>query len=198
MNLRDPKNQLRVLIVIVFLVAVYLWATKVYTPYGQRLEQLQVEQESLGRKLNNVRQKAETLEGLQKELNELQLRYKRVELLLPEMKEDEAFLGQIHGAAQLTNTLIKKITPLGTAPAEFYDTNNYTVEVESSYHGLGRFFARVANFPFIVNLSDLQLKTSSLAGGSSGALMTQPTKADENRVVLATFKMSTYNVKQGM
>jgi Tfp pilus assembly protein PilO len=195
MNLRDPKNQLRVFVVVIFLVAIYLWATKIYTPYGQRLEQLQVEHENLGRKLNNVRQKAATLEGLQEEYEKLLVDYQRYQLLLPEKKEDEAFLSQIHAAAQLTESMVKKITPLGTVPSDFYETNSYTVEVESSYHGLGKFFARVANFPFIVNLSDLQMKSTSQSGGS---LPTQPPKLEEERVVLATVKMSTYNVKQGI
>jgi type IV pilus assembly protein PilO len=198
MNLRDPKNQLRVIVVIVFLAAIYLWATKIYTPYSHRLEQLQVEHENLGRKLNSVRQKAETLEGLQEEYAQLQAKYKTVQLLLPEKKEDESYLNQIHAAAQLTNSVVTKITPLGTVPAEFYDTNNYTVEVEASYHGLGEFFAKVANFPFIVNLSDLQMKSSMLAGGGSGARLAKPTEAEEERAVSATVKMSTYNVKQGM
>lgn len=198
MNLRDPKNQLRVFVVIIFLAAIYLWATKIYKPYSLRLEQLQVEHENLGRKLNSVRQKAETLEGLQQEYAELQAKYKTVQLLLPEKKEDESYLNQIHAAAQLTNSVVTKITPLGTVPAEFYDTNNYTVQVESSYHGLGDFFAKVANFPFIVNLSDLQMKSSMLAGGGGGARLAKPTEAEEERAVMATVKMSTYNVKQGM
>jgi Tfp pilus assembly protein PilO len=195
MNLRDPKNQLRIFVVVIFLVAIYLWATKIYTPFSQRLEQLQVEHENLGRKLNSVRQKAETLEALQKEYGELQAKYQTVQLLLPEKKEDESFLSQIHAAAQLTNSMVTKITPLGTVPSNFYDTNSYSIEVESSYHGLGRFFAMVANFPFIVNLSDLQLKSSTQTGGN---LPNQPPKTEEDRSVEATVKMSTYNVKQGM
>lgn len=195
MNLRDPKNQLRIFVVVIFLVAIYLWATKIYTPFSQRLEQLQVEHENLGRKLNSVRQKAETLEALQKEYSELQTKYQTVQLLLPEKKEDESFLSQIHAAAQLTNSIVTKITPLGTVPSDFYDANSYSVEVEASYHGMGKFFAIVANFPFIVNLSDLQMKSTTQTGGN---LPNQPPKTEDDRSVEATVKMSTYNVKQGM
>ncbi len=115
--------------------------------------------------------------------------------MLPERKEDEAFLAQIHGAAQLTVSLVKKITPLGTQPSDYYETNSYLVEVESSYHGLGRFLARVANFPFIVNISALQLKTTK--EGSGTTLLDTSKDIGANETVLATFKLSTYNVKQG-
>ena len=165
MNLRDPKNQIAIFVVILFVVIYYLWFTKIYTSHQDQIDALKVTRTTLLAKLHGVIEKAATLEELEKEQNKLELEYKRYELLLPEKKEDEAFLSQLHAAAQLTNSLVRKITPLGTQQSDFYDTNSYTVEVESSYHGLGRFFAKVANFPFIVNLTDLQLKSPVVSGG---------------------------------
>ncbi len=193
MNLKDPKNQIALFVVILFLVVFYLWLTQIYSPHRDKIDGLNITRSTLLQKLHDVKTKAATLEELEKELNKLQLDYKRFELLLPERKEDETFLTQIHVAAQLTNSIVKKITPLGTQPSDFYDTNSYTVEVESSYHGLGKFFAKVANFPFIVNVTDLELKSPK--GG--GIMMGTPVKIERDRAVLATFRLSTYNVKQG-
>ena len=197
MNLRDPKNQIAIFVVILFIVIYYLWFTKIYTSYHDEIDGLKITSTALLTKLHGVKAKAETLEGLQEEYNELQLRYKKVELLLPEKKEDEAFLSQIHAAAQLTNSIVRKITPLGTQESDFYITNSYAVEVESSYHGLGKFFAKVANFPFIVNLADLELKSPALAGGVGGTMLGTPVKIEPDEAVVATFRLSTYNVKQG-
>lgn len=194
MNLRDPKNQIAIFGVILFLVIYYFWFTKIYTSHRDEIAGLRITNSTLLTKLHNVKAKAETLEELEKEEKALQLKYKRVELLLPEKKEDEAFLSQIHAAAQLTSSVVKKITPLGTQESDFYNTNSYSVEVESSYHGLGQFFARVANFPFVVNVTDLDLKSSGVSGGS---LLGSPVKVERDRVVVATFRLSTYNVKQG-
>lgn len=193
MNFKDPKIQIISFIVVLFLVATYMWYVKVYSAYAARI----TTQKALYNKeladLQTVKQKAATLDELQREYEELQLKYKRVELLLPEIKEDEAFLNQIHAAAQLTGSMVMSITPMGTQVGEFYQTNAYSVEVQSSYHGLGEFFAKVANFPFIVNVSDLEMKATT--GGLAATLDNTP--RNPNRVVTALFKMSTYNVKQG-
>jgi len=195
MNLRDPKNQIFIIILIVIGAAVYFWYAKIYSSYGARIETLAQEQSVLAAKLNSVKQKAATLEQLKKEFNELMLKYKRVELLLPEKKEDESFLSQIHAAAQLTNSVVREIVPVGTQVMEYYETNEYSVIIESSYRGLGEFFAKVANFPFIVNLSALQLKSSK--EGTGTVLLDPQQKVSPDETVIATFKLSTYNVKQG-
>jgi len=195
MNLRDPKNQIFIIVLILIGAAVYFWYTRIYDSYNARVEALSVEQSTLAAKLNSVKQKAATLDQLESEYKELQIKYKRVELLLPEKKEDESFLSQIHAAAQLTSSVVRVITPLGTQVSEFYETNTYSVEVQSSYHGLGRFLAKVANFPFIVNLTALQLKTSK--EGTGGTLLDVNKEVNPNETVIATFKLSTYNVKQG-
>jgi Tfp pilus assembly protein PilO len=195
MNLRDPKNQIFIIVLILICAVAYFWYTKVYESYSARAAALIQEQSVLADKLNSVKQKAATLDQLEEEYKEKMLRYKKVELLLPEKKEDEAFLSQIHAAAQLTGSVVMEITPLGTMPSEFYETNSYTVIVESSYHGLGRFLAKIANFPFIVNLSALQMKTTK--EGSGPTLLDPAQKVEPGQTVKATFKLSTYNVKQG-
>ena len=80
---------------------------------------------------------------------------------------------------------------MGAQSGAYYMTNTYAVEVESSYHGLGKFFSKVSNFPFIVNISDLELKSNAGPLSTIGAR-----KKDSDKTVIATFKMLTYNVKQ--
>jgi Tfp pilus assembly protein PilO len=192
MNLRDPKTQITLIIAVLFLGLYYLWFAKVYSPYQIRISQKEIQKGTLLQKLHDVEQRAATLTELQKEYNELQIKYKKVEILLPEKKEDEAFLSQLHAAAQLTNSIVTDVTPLGTIPSEFYETNSYTIEVEATYHGLGRFMAKVANFPFIVNLNDITLKSPA-----QRLAMIQSETVKDEKPVTATFKVSTYNVKQG-
>jgi Tfp pilus assembly protein PilO len=91
----------------------------------------------------------------------------------------------------LTGSVVRELTPLGTQAGDFYNTNMYSLEVEASYHGLGKFFAKVANFPFIVNVSELEMKSSTGVVPGMG-----PKSKDNDKTLNATFKMSTYNVKQ--
>jgi Tfp pilus assembly protein PilO len=191
MNIKDPKIQIMLFIVALFLTSSYLWYSKIYSSYSDKIKVKTAQYEKELQDLHSVKQKAATLDDLQREFDELQMKYKKVELLLPETKEDESFLNQIHAAAQLTSSVVTDITPIGTQSGDFYMTNSYNVQVESSYHGLGKFFAKVANFPFIVNVSDLDLKSAVGTVGGLGQAEKNPDK-----VVTATFKMSTYNVKQ--
>ena len=195
MNLRDPKNQIRIFVVILFLAVFYLWFTKIFESYEGQIRDLTLQSNTLLEKVHAVRSKAATLEELTKEYNARLLVYKQMELLLPEIKEDETLLSQLHAAAQLTNSVIRKVTPLGSQASEFYETNNYSVEVQSSFHGIGRFFAKIGNFPFIVNLSALELKSPTITGG--GAVLGSAAQLESEETVVATFKLSTYNVKQG-
>jgi Tfp pilus assembly protein PilO len=185
MNLRDPKTQIVAVIVILFLGLYYLWFAKLYTPFQAQIVAKEVQKGNLLTQLHKVEERAATLTELQKEYGDLLVKYKKVEVLLPERKEDEALLNQIHAAAQLTQSIIIEITPLGTIPSEFF-------EVEATYHGLGKFLARIANFPFIVNLNDITLKSPAQNLG-----MMQPETLKDEKPVIATFKVSTYNVKQG-
>src|SRR4030067_802934 len=160
MNYKDPKTQVMIFIVFIFAVAGYFWFNKVYTSYAAKIADKSAQYQKELQDLHAVKQKAATLDDLQREFDDRERRCKKVELLLPEIKEDEAFLSQLHAAAQLTGSVGRDLTPKGTQVGDFYNTNTYSLEVESSYHGLGRFFAKVANFPFIVNVSDLEMKTA--------------------------------------
>ncbi|UCC81209.1 MAG: type 4a pilus biogenesis protein PilO [Candidatus Zixiibacteriota bacterium] len=192
MNLRDPKTQITLVIALIFLVLYYVWFAKIYGPYQDKISQKEIQKGVLLKKLHDVQATAASLSDLQKEYNEKQIQYKKVEILLPEIREDEAFLNQLHAAAQLTNSVVTNVTPLGTVPSEFYETNNYSVEVEATYHGLGKFMAKVANFPFIVNLNDITLKSPA-----QKLAMIQAESVKDEKPVTATFKVSTYNVRQG-
>lgn len=192
MNLRDPKTQIVAVIILLFLGLYYLWFSKVYTPFQAEIVAKEVQKGNLLTQLHKVEEKAATLTELQKEYSDLLVKYKKVELLLPERKEDEALLNQIHVAAQTTQSVIVEITPMGTIPSEFYETNNYSIEVEATYHGLGKFLAKIANFPFIVNLNDITLKSPT-----QKLSMIQPDNVKDEKPIIATFTVSTYNVKQG-
>jgi len=193
MDLKDPKNQILVLIVIGFLVLIYVWHVKFYTSYAAELSQKKALYQKLSSDLFAVKQKAESLEGLQEEFNNLLDRFNKVKLWLPEKKEDESFLAQLHIAAQLTNSTVLSITPQASVPHDFYSANSYIVELETTYHGLGKFFAKVVNFPFIVTISDVKLK----AKDKKTSVITAASQKRGNLTLTSTFKLTTYNASQG-
>ena len=188
---RDPKNQILIIIVAVFLVLIYVWHAKFFTPYASELAVKKVQHQQLQSELFSVKQKAKSLDALQEEYSNLFNRYEKVKLWLPEKKEDESFLAQLHIAAQLTNSQIVSVMPKEPDKKEFYDANIYEIGVEASYHGLGSFFAKVVNFPFIVTISDVSMLSSQ---GESLAESDQKTK---EHTVYSQFLLTTYNSHSG-
>ena len=191
MDFKDPKNQILILVFIVFIALGYVWYIKFYSPYAAQLDSKKARLEQILSNLHSVQQKAASLETLQQEYAGLERRYSNARLLLPEQKEDETLLSQVHIAAQLTNSAVVSIAPLPSSTKDFYIANNYQVELSSTYHGLGEFFAKVANFPFIVTISDVQVTATETPSGA-------PTKSlrRKDHTLTATFKLTTYNVRE--
>ena len=192
MDLKDPKNQILILIVFVFLAAIYIWHSKFYTPYEETLNQKKAQYAKLASDLNAVRQKAQSLEGLQQDVDLQRARYEKVKLWLPETREEEAFLHQIHMAEQGTNSTIINIAPQAPVPHEFYTANSYILEMESTYNGLGEFFEKVVNFPFIVTISDVSLVARNERANKGSTL---GEKKRKDLPVVSTFRLTTYNTQ---
>ena len=192
MDFKDPKNQILVLIIIIFVGLIYLWHWKFYSPYAEELMGKRARLEEIKKNLHAVQQKAASLQTLQQEIEDKQSRYEHVKLLLPEQKEDETLLSQVHIAAQITNSAVVSVTPQPSAPKDFYIANNYLVELSCTYNGLGEFFAKVANFPFIVTISDVQMTTVETMVGA-----TQKSQRRKDHTMTASFKLTTYNVREG-
>ncbi|MCD6161881.1 MAG: type 4a pilus biogenesis protein PilO [candidate division Zixibacteria bacterium] len=193
MDLRDPKNQILSVIVAGFIILFYIWYSQFYSAYEIELNEKKAQNQQLEQQLFSVRQQAKSLDALQEEYNELLNRYEKVKLWLPEVKEDEAFLAQMHIAAQLANSTIISVTPQVTVSHDYYSANSYLVEVESTYHNLGSFYAKIVNFPFIVTISDVKLKSIEEGKG----LDIGNTLKQNDHTVSSTFKLTSYNSNQG-
>lgn len=193
MDFRDPKNQVLGVIVVSFVILFYIWHSKFYSAYEIELTEKKAQYEQLQQQLFSVKQQAKSLNALQEEYNELLNRYEKVKLWLPEEKEEESFLAQMHVAAQLTNSSIVSVTPQETAIYDYYNANSYIIEVESVYHNLGNFYAKVVNFPFIVTISNVKLTNVEQEKGMGISTMN---RRDDN-TVSATFKLTSYNSNKG-
>ena len=190
-DFRDPKTQILLIVIAVFVVLIYVWQVQFYSPYATELAEKKVQHDKLRSELFSVKQKAKSLEGLKSEYNDLINRYEKVKLWLPEKKEDETFLAQLHIAAQLTNSDIVSIMPKEPNVKEFYDANVYEIQTESSYHSLGNFFAKIVNFPFIVTITDVSLQVNKDIN------LPDEEQNQKKHTVYSQFKLTTYNSHPG-
>ena len=113
---------------------------------------------------------------------------------MPEVKQIPSFLVQLHTASSLTETKITKIEPRPIVPESFYNVASFEISMEGSYHDFGKFMSYVANFPFIANVSNVDIKTPT---GNIGVSEAQSDGAkDLNKpTIIANFLLSTYYVK---
>ena len=101
--------------------------------------------------------KAKSLDALQLEYADLVDRYHQIEELLPEVKQIPSFLVQLHTAASITGTRVTKVIPKPIVSEEFYNIASYEIEMTGTYHDFGSFISYVANFPFIANVSGMEI-----------------------------------------
>lgn len=189
MDFKDPKVQKIALVCVVFFILAYFWYSRVYSRQANQIESKRSEYQTMITNLRNVEMKSKSLEALQAEYQTLLTRYREIEQLLPEVKMVPSFLVQLHTASSLTGAKIVSITPEPIRAETFYNVASYDCQLVGSYHDFGRFIGYIANFPFIVNVSDMDIETV-MASGST------PTgKGEEEITVRATFTLSTYYVR---
>lgn len=196
MDIRDPKTQRLLLVALGFIMVVYFWNSKIYSPRSQRLNSQRASYETIMTNLKTIELKAKSLAGLRQEYEKLLDRYQSIEQLLPEEEQVPDFLLQLHSASMLSQAQVTEVTPMVAGGEAFYNTSEYNVRFVGTYHELGRFLAAVANFPFITNVSRIQLKglPAEVALGKSAT--EKHTAGDyDSKTLEANFALSTYYVK---
>lgn len=201
MDFKDPKMQKIGLGVMALFIVGYFWYTRLYTRYDDQITIKSQEFETITTNLRNVEMKAKSLDALKAEYSDLVDKYEEIESLLPEVKQIPSFLVQLHMASSITGTRITKIRPQPVYSEEFYNIASFDIEMSGQYHDFGKFISYVANFPFITNVSDVELESVAI---SVSKLDAQNEKDREKKLkslskkgtIKAKFTLSTYFVKE--
>lgn len=187
MDLRDPKTQKFLLLGMVVFLVLYFWYARIYTKTGELVKQKQIQYEYLLSDLKSVEMKARSFESLKEEYERLLKRYQKVERLLPEEEQIPEFLLQMHSAARANQTGVMEIIPQSPVLHSFYNAKSFDIQVTGSYHELGSFFSRVANFPFLANVSDVTVAATP---------QEQQASEQEGKSITASLKLTTYYVRE--
>jgi len=198
MDFKDPKNQKIIIAVVAFLIVVYFWYGRVYSQYDNQISLKSQEFETITTNLKNVEMKAKSLDALKVEYSSLVERYNEIESLLPEVKQIPSFLVQLHTASSLTGSKITRIQPLPITSEEFYNVASFEIELTGSYHDFGTFVSYIANFPFIANISQMEIKANDIAISAVEAEHDREVQevGKKRETLTATFVLSTYFVKE--
>jgi type IV pilus assembly protein PilO len=191
MDFKDPKVQNIFIGVVAFLIVSYFWYNRLFAVYNQRLTQMTEEYSSMITDLKNVEMKSKSLNALKLEYEELLSRYTEIEQLLPEVKQIPSFLVQLHTASSLTGTKITRIEPRPIASESFYNVAAFEIEMSGSYNDFGQFLGYVANFPFIANISQVDIEATKVSNTKSE----NDIGVGRSPTMTARFVLSTYYVK---
>jgi type IV pilus assembly protein PilO len=196
MDFRDSKNQKIIVAVLAFLVVIYFWYSRLYSAYDAQIESRTQEFETVTTHLRSVEMKAKSLSGLKEEYTQLVNQYRDIESLLPEVKMIPSLLVQLHTASSLTGTRITKVQPMPLNQEDFYNVAPFEIEMTGTYHDFGKFVSYVANFPFIANISNMNIKAQKVAVSKNEVESAAKEVGKKKETITATFTLSSYFVRE--
>lgn len=195
MDFKDPKTQKVVIAALAFFIVAYFWYSRVYSVNNQEIALKAQEFETITSNLRNVQMKAKSLDILKVEYSDMLRQYKKIEALLPEVKQIPSILVQLHTASSLTGTKITEVKPLTSSSDEFYNIASFEIKLKGTYHDFGKFTSYIANFPFIANISGMKI-ISPPQKPISSKNKEELEQAPNSESIIATFVLSTYFVKE--
>jgi type IV pilus assembly protein PilO len=110
---------------------------------------------------------ARQLPDFQQEVSELETRLEELKTVLPDQKDFGDLLKRLQGMAAQSNLTIQSFTPRAIATQQLHAEWPIALQVDGTYHNLGRFFDRVSKFQRIINISEIKIKGKERAEPNS-------------------------------
>lgn len=108
---------------------------------------------------------AKRLPVLEREIAGLEHSLTATTAILPDEKDAQDVLRQLHEMASESSLSLTSFTPKAVTEKPQYSEWPIELGLDGGYHDLGRFFDRVANLSLLVSVSNLHLKARVQPGG---------------------------------
>jgi type IV pilus assembly protein PilO len=138
-----------------------------YQTVQAELVKTRAQSQELQRKLNKVRAVANNLSEFEQEVAGLERELELALKQLPNRKQFEDLLQDISTVGKKVGVQIKSIERQPEAVHDFYAEVPFKLEIEGTYHNIGRFFDRVAKLPRIVNVGSLRISVATESSSST-------------------------------
>ena len=153
-----------------------------YKPKASHLNDLRDQRLQTEREVAQLRVKRTQLNKLETELQEMNRTLSELEPIIPQEKEISEVFRRIQDLAFNSNLEIKNFEPKGEVNKEFYSDWPIEMDINGSYHNLGRFFARLSNFSRLFTIEDFTIKALA--------------KQTETTTISATCTAKTYILRE--
>jgi type IV pilus assembly protein PilO len=167
----DPKDQQRLLGIILPIAAVSLFYFYLYRPRGAELLDLEERISDMETQNEVARARTAALDGLREDLMLAERRFAALERLVPTGEEIAEIYEAIASESEALRLNMRNVIPIEAEAdsGEYFMRQNWEIEIEGSYHDIGRFLSRVASFDRIVRSQVREIRP--VPGASEG---TQP------------------------
>lgn len=115
---------------------------------------------------------AARLPAAEREVRALEAQLRETEAVLPEEKDPQDVLRNLHELASESLLDIASFKPQAAIPRAQYTEWPIELGVEGGYHDLGVFFDRIASMSRLMSVSDLQIKTRTKPNGRGTVVAT--------------------------
>lgn len=185
LGLDSPDRQRTALFALLLLGGAVLFHRYAWSPLRQEriaMEARLTGLERTNRQARALTQRSRVLE-LERREGEYALALAAYESLLPERSEASALLAGVSSAALTADVEIVSFAPRAEIPGKDLVEIPYDVQVQGSYHEVGRFLAGVINLPQLVRPDVVAL---------TGIVEENPARGEPEHQVLGTLVLSAY------
>jgi type IV pilus assembly protein PilO len=160
----SPRAQLVVFVLLSALTAGAVWQAFL-GPAQAQIAAEQARLETLQAEVLKAQSVAARLPAAEREVRALEAQLRETEAVIPEEKDPQDVLRNLHEMASESLLDIATFKPQAAVARAQYTEWPIELGVEGGYHDLGRFFDRIAAMPRLMSVSDLQIRTQTNANG---------------------------------
>ena len=113
---------------------------------------------------------AQRLPEFRAQLGELERKLEYLKAVLPDQRDAQDLLRRVHTLAAQSNLTIRSFSPRTSVKRTLHEEWPIEMQLEGTYHDMGFFFDRIARFPRIINIGDLEMRAQ--ANQTAGSTIT--------------------------
>ncbi|MFO7302960.1 MAG: type 4a pilus biogenesis protein PilO [Acidobacteriota bacterium] len=170
-NELSPRAQVLVFVLLSALAALAVWQA-LLGPTEARIEARRARLTAVEADVLKAQGVAARLPAAEREVRALEAQLRETEAVLPEEKDPQDVLRNLHELASESLLDIASFKPQAAIPRAQYTEWPIELGVEGGYHDLGVFFDRIASMSRLMSVSDLQIKTRTKPNGRGTVVAT--------------------------